>query len=60
MYNYIDEYKDYLQDTGTCVIDNFIGMYGGHDHVMTLSHELKSRDLKPLRLGSIYTSHQQI
>jgi hypothetical protein len=28
MYNYIDEYKDYLQDTGTCVIDNFIGMYG--------------------------------
>jgi hypothetical protein len=28
MYNYIDEYKDYLQNTGTCVIDNFIGMYG--------------------------------
>ncbi len=28
MYNYIDEYKDFLQDTGTCVIDNFIGMYG--------------------------------
>ena len=28
IYNYIDEYKDYLQDTGTCVIDNFIGMYG--------------------------------
>ena len=28
MYNYIDEYKDFLQNTGTCVIDNFIGMYG--------------------------------
>ena len=28
MYNYIDEYKDYLQDTGTCVVDNFIVMYG--------------------------------
>jgi hypothetical protein len=26
IYNYIDEYKDFLQDTGTCVIDNFIGM----------------------------------
>ena len=23
----------------------------GHDHVMTLSHELKSRDLKPLNLS---------
>ncbi len=28
MYNYIGSYKDYLQDTGTCVIDNFICMYG--------------------------------
>ena len=28
MYNYIYEYKDFLQDTGTCVIDNFIGMFG--------------------------------
>ena len=27
-YNIIDEYKDFLQNTGTCVIDNFIGMYG--------------------------------
>jgi hypothetical protein len=27
-YNIIDEYKDFLQYTGTCVIDNFIGMYG--------------------------------
>jgi hypothetical protein len=26
-YNIIDEYKDFLQNTGTCVIDNFIGMY---------------------------------
>ena len=28
IYNCIDEYKDYLENTGTCVIDNFIGMYG--------------------------------
>ncbi len=28
IYNYIDEYKDFLQNTGRCVIDNFIGMYG--------------------------------
>jgi hypothetical protein len=28
IYNYIDEHKDFLQNTGTCVIDNFIGMYG--------------------------------
>jgi 5-methylcytosine-specific restriction protein A len=27
MHNYIDEHKDFLQNTGTCVIDNFIGMY---------------------------------
>ncbi len=27
-YNNIDEYKDFLQYTGTCVIDNFTGMYG--------------------------------
>ena len=27
-YNCIDEYKEYLQNNGTCVIDNFIGMYG--------------------------------
>jgi hypothetical protein len=27
-YNFIDEYKDFLQNTGTCVIDSFIGMYG--------------------------------
>ena len=27
-YNIIDEYKDFLQNTGTCVIDSFIGMYG--------------------------------
>jgi hypothetical protein len=27
-YNIIDEYKDFLQNNGTCVIDNFIGMYG--------------------------------
>ncbi len=26
-YNIIDEYKDFLQNNGTCVIDNFIGMY---------------------------------
>ncbi len=25
--NIINEYKDFLQNTGTCVIDNFIGMY---------------------------------
>jgi len=28
MYNCIDEYQEYLQNTGTCVVDNFIGMYG--------------------------------
>ena len=28
IYNCIDEYKDYLQNNGTCAIDNFIGMYG--------------------------------
>ncbi len=27
-YNIIIEYKDYLQKFGTCVIDNFIGLYG--------------------------------
>ena len=27
-YNIIDEYKDFLQNNGTCVIDNFIGMSG--------------------------------
>ncbi len=27
-YNIIYEYKDFLQNKGTCVIDNFIGMYG--------------------------------
>ncbi len=27
-YNIIDEYKDFLQNTGACVIDNFIDMYG--------------------------------
>ncbi len=27
-YNTIIEYKDYLQNTGTCVIDNFISIYG--------------------------------
>ena len=27
-YNIINEYKDFLENTGTCVIDNFIGMYG--------------------------------
>ena len=27
-YNIIDEYKDFLENKGTCVIDNFIGMYG--------------------------------
>jgi len=27
-YNFINEYKDFLQNNGTCVIDNFIGMYG--------------------------------
>ena len=27
-YNIIGEYKEFLQNTGTCVIDNFIGMYG--------------------------------
>jgi hypothetical protein len=27
-YNVIDEYKYFLQNNGTCVIDNFIGMYG--------------------------------
>jgi hypothetical protein len=28
MYNCIDEYQEFLQKTGTCVEDNFIGMYG--------------------------------
>ena len=28
MYNCIDEYQEYLQNTGTCVVDNFLGMYG--------------------------------
>jgi hypothetical protein len=28
MYNCIDEYQEFLQKTGTCVVDNFIGMYG--------------------------------
>jgi hypothetical protein len=27
-FNIFDEYKDFLQNTGTCVIYNFIGMYG--------------------------------
>jgi hypothetical protein len=27
-YNIIDEYKDFLENTGTCIIDNFIDMYG--------------------------------
>jgi hypothetical protein len=27
-YNIIDEYKDFLQNNGKCVIDNFVGMYG--------------------------------
>ena len=27
-YNIIDEYKNFLQNNGTCVIDNFIGLYG--------------------------------
>ena len=27
-YNFIDEYKNFLQNNGTCVVDNFIGMYG--------------------------------
>jgi len=27
-YNVIDEYKYFLQNNGTCVIDNFIGLYG--------------------------------
>ena len=27
-YNIIEEYKEFLQNNGTCVIDNFIGMYG--------------------------------
>ena len=27
MYNCIDEYQEYLQNTGTCVVDNFIGIY---------------------------------
>jgi hypothetical protein len=27
-HNIIDENKDFLQNTGTYVIDNFIGMYG--------------------------------
>ncbi len=26
-YNFIDEYKYFLQSTGTCVIDNFIQVY---------------------------------
>jgi 5-methylcytosine-specific restriction enzyme A len=28
MYNCISEYQNFLQNTGTCVVDNFIGMYG--------------------------------
>jgi 5-methylcytosine-specific restriction enzyme A len=28
MYNCISEYQEFLQNTGTCVVDNFIGMYG--------------------------------
>ncbi len=27
-YNIIDEYTDFLPNNGTCVVDNFIGMYG--------------------------------
>ncbi len=27
-YNIINEYKDFLENKGTCVIDNFVGMYG--------------------------------
>jgi hypothetical protein len=28
MYNCIAEYQEFLQNKGTCVVDNFIGMYG--------------------------------
>ena len=28
IYNCISEYREFLQNTGTCVVDNFIGMYG--------------------------------
>jgi 5-methylcytosine-specific restriction endonuclease McrA len=28
MYNCISEYREFLQNTGTCVVDNSIGMYG--------------------------------
>ena len=27
-YNFIDKYKNFLQNNGTCVVDNFVGMYG--------------------------------
>jgi hypothetical protein len=27
-YNFTDEYKEFLQNNGTCIVDNFIGMYG--------------------------------
>ena len=27
-YDFIDEYKKFLQNNGTWVIDNFIGIYG--------------------------------
>jgi hypothetical protein len=28
MYNCISEYREFLKNTGTCVVDNFMGMYG--------------------------------
>ncbi len=36
-YNIINDYKNCLENTGTCVIDNFIRMYG---------QELKSQEKK--------------
>ena len=52
MYNYIDEHKDYLQDTGTCVIDNFIGMYGEElkltrDGFITMCKEYNEKNWTP-------------
>ena len=52
MYNYIGEYKDYLQDTGTCVIDNFIGMYGeelklSRDGFITMCKEYSQENWSP-------------
>jgi hypothetical protein len=52
IYNYINEYKGFLQDTGTCVIDNFIGMYGKElkltrDGFITMCKEYNDQNWTP-------------